>query len=166
MLISKFELEHKTETLEALLVKNKIELPGLDQEYTIVDYNKNRIGLNIIDSQVKKWIEHINKFYADFKRKAAPKTTLQSFDELIDYSGYHFGFEDKYLKDFNYSKYDSIKQSHDTFAQTLQMLRANYADGENIALIKAVTFIKSWMSNYKNMVDTEFISLFKSHGLS
>lgn len=166
MLISKFELENKTEILEALLVKNKIELPGLDQEYTIVDYTKNRIGLNIIDSQAKKWIEHINKFYADFKRKAAPKTVLQSLDELIDYTGYHFGFEDKYLKDFNYSKYDSIKQSHDNFMSTLQTHRANYAAGENISLIKVVTFIKSWMGNYKNMVDTEFITLFKSHGLS
>ena len=166
MLVSKFELENKTEALEALLVKHKIELPGLDQEYTIVDFAQNRIGLNIIDSQAKKWIEYINKFYADFKRKATPKVTLQSFDELIDYTGYHFGFEDKYLKDFNYSKYDSIKQSHDNFINTLQTHRANYAEGESISLIKAVTFIKSWMGNYKTMVDNEFISMFKSHGLS
>ncbi|MBQ5550826.1 MAG: GAF domain-containing protein, partial [Bacteroidales bacterium] len=51
MLVSKFELEMKTEILEGLLVKNKIELPGIDQEYSIVDYAQNKIGLNIIDSQ-------------------------------------------------------------------------------------------------------------------
>ena len=166
MLIYKFELENKTEALEALLVKNKIELPGLDQEYTIVDYAQNRVGLNIIDSQAKKWIEHINKFYADFKRKAAPKAILQSMDELIDYTGYHFGFEDKYLRDFKYSQLDSILEKHKSFTTTLQQHRASYAAGENIALIKAVTFIKSWMNNYKSMIDTEFITLFKSHGLS
>ena len=166
MLVSKFELEMKTEILEGLLVKNKIELPGIDQEYSIVDYAQNKIGLNIIDSQTKKWTEHINKFYADFKRKAAPKSILQSLDELIDYTGYHFGFEDKYLKDFNYSKYDEFKQNHDTFMSTLQTHRAEYAEGENIAIIKAITFIKSWMSNYKSTIDAEFISLFKSHGLS
>ncbi|MBO7438100.1 MAG: GAF domain-containing protein [Bacteroidales bacterium] len=166
MLISRFELENKTEMLEALLVKNKIELPGIDQEYSIVDYTQNKIGLNIIDSQVKKWIEHINKFYSDFKRKATPKVILQSFDELIDYTGYHFGFEDKYLKDFNYTKYDEIKQNHDQFTNTLQKHRADFAEGENIAIIKAITFIKSWMSNYKSTIDAEFISLFKSHGLA
>ena len=166
MLISRFELENKTEMLEALLVKNKIELPGIDQEYSIVDYSQNKIGLNIIDSQVKKWIEHINKFYSDFKRKATPKVILQSFDELIDYTGYHFGFEDKYLKDFNYTKYDEIKQNHDQFTNTLQKHRADFAEGENIAIIKAITFIKSWMSNYKSTIDAEFISLFKSHGLA
>ena len=166
MLVSKFELEMKTEILEGLLVKNKIELPGIDQEYSIVDYAQNKIGLNIIDSQTKKWTEHINKFYADFKRKAAPKSILQSLDELIDYTGYHFGFEDKYLKDFNYSKYDEFKQNHDAFMSTLQKYRADYADGESIAIIKAITFIKSWMSNYKSTIDAEFISLFKSHGLS
>jgi len=166
MLVSRFELEVKTEMLENLLVKNKIELPSIDQEYAIVDYAQNKIGLNIIDSQTKKWTEHINKFYADFKRKAAPKSILQSLDELIDYTGYHFGFEDKYLKDFNYSKYDEFKQNHDTFMSTLQTHRAEYAEGENIAIIKAIIFIKSWMSNYKDTIDAEFISLFKSHGLS
>ena len=166
MLISKFELEVKTEMLENLLVKNKIELPGIDQEYSIVDYAQNKIGLNIIDSQTKKWVEHINKFYADFKRKATPKVILQSLDELIDYTGYHFGFEDKYLKDFNYTKYDEFKQNHDNFMSTLQSHRAEYANGENIAIIKAIIFIKTWMSNYKSTIDTEFISLFKSHGLS
>lgn len=166
MLVSRFELEVKTEMLENLLVKNKIELPGIDQEYSIVDYAQNKIGLNIIDSQTKKWTEYINKFYADFKRKATPKVILQSLDELIDYTGYHFGFEDKYLKDFNYSKYDEFKQNHDTFMSTLQTHRADYADGESIAIIKAITFIKSWMSNYKGTIDAEFISLFKSHGLS
>ena len=49
---------------------------------------------------------------------------------------------------------------------TLQKYRADYADGESIAIIKAITFIKSWMSNYKSTIDAEFISLFKSHGLS
>lgn len=166
MLVSRFELEVKTEMLENLLVKNKIELPSIDQEYAIVDYAQNKIGLNIIDSQTKKWVEHINKFYADFKRKAAPKMILQSLDELIDYTGYHFGFEDKYLKDFNYTKYDEFKQNHDNFMLALQNHRAEYANGENIAIIRAIIFIKSWMSNYKSTIDTEFISLFKSHGLS
>lgn len=166
MLVSRFELEVKTEMLESLLVKNKIELPGIDQEYSIVDFSQNKIGLNIIDSQAKKWMEHINKFYADFKRKATPKQILQSLDELIDYTGYHFGFEDKYLKDFNYSKYDEFKQNHDLFASTLQKHRAEYVEGENIAIIKAISFIKTWMNNYKSTVDAEFISLFKSHGLS
>jgi len=166
MLVSRFELEVKTEILEGLLLKNKIELPGIDQEYSIVDYAQNKIGLNIIDSQAKKWVEHINKFYADFKRKASPKVILQSLDELIDYTGYHFGFEDKYLKDFSYTKYDDFKQNHDNFMSTLQNYRTEYVDGENIAIIKAIIFIKSWMSNYKSTIDTEFISLFKSHGLS
>ena len=49
---------------------------------------------------------------------------------------------------------------------TLQTHRAEYAEGENIAIIKAIIFIKSWMSNYKSTIDAEFISLFKSHGLS
>ena len=56
MLTAKFELENKTEIYEDLLVKNKIELPGLDQEYTLFYFEDYRIGLNIIDMQTKKSI--------------------------------------------------------------------------------------------------------------
>jgi len=166
MLIAKFELENKTEILEDLLLKNKIELPGIEQEYTLLAFENYRIGLNIIDTQTKKWIDSINKLYGDFKRKSASKTILQSLDELIDYTGYHFGFEEKYLKDFNYQRYDEFKLSHDQFIGTLQANRIKYANGETISLIRIVIFIKSWMSSYKSMLDEEFVNMFKANGLA
>ncbi len=166
MLISRFELENKTELLEGLLIKNKIELPGFDQEYTILEWDDYKIGLNIIDSQAKKWIEIMNKVYAEFKKKSNPEIVISAIDELIDYTGYHFGFKDKYMKDFNYSKYDTLKQSHDIFLSTLQANRDTYASGESISLIKIVSFIKSWMITYKSQLDDEFVKMFKSHGLS
>ena len=166
MLIAKFELENKTEILEDLLLKNKIELPGIEQEYTLLAFENYRIGLNIIDTQTKKWIDGINKLYGDFKRKTESKTILQSIDELIDYTGYHFGFEEKYLKDFNYQRFDEFKLSHDQFLGTLQANRTKYANGETISLIRIVIFIKSWMSSYKSMLDEEFVNLFKANGLA
>lgn len=166
MLTAKFELENKTEIYEELLVKNKIELPGLDQEYTLFYFEDYRIGLNIIDMQTKKWFEAINKLYGDFKRKTSQKIALQSLDELIDYSGYHFGFEEKYLKDFNYPHYDEFKYTHDQFLGTLQANRANFAEGESISLIKIFIFMKSWMSSYKSMLDEDFVKIFKSNGLA
>jgi len=166
MLTTRFELENKRELLESLLTKNKIELPGFEQEYTLLNFEDYRIGLNIIDSQARKWVECMNKLYAEFKKKSMPKTIIEAIDELIDYSGYHFGFEDKYMKDFNYNKYSEVKQSHNIFISTLQANRASYADGETISLIKIVSFIKSWMITYKSMLDNNFVQMFKSHGLA
>ncbi len=166
MLISRFELENKTELLEGLLVKNKIELPGFEHEYTLLNFEDYKTGLNIIDSQARKWVECMNKLYAEFKKKSMAKNVLEAIDELIDYSGYHFGFEDKYMKDFNFGKYDEIKQSHDVFISTLQANRASYAEGETISLIKIISFVKSWMITYKSLLDNNFVQMFKSHGLS
>ena len=166
MLTAKFELENRTEILEDLLIKNKIELPGIDQDYTLLAFENYRIGLNIIDTQTRKWLETINKLYGDFKRKSPAKTVLQSLDELIDYTGYHFGFEEKYLKDFSYPRYDDFKLAHDQFIGTLQANRSNYANGETISLIKIIIFIKSWMSSYKSMLDEDFVRMFKANGLA
>jgi hemerythrin-like metal-binding protein/PAS domain S-box-containing protein len=166
MLTAKFELENRTEILEDLLIKNKIELPGIDQDYTLLAFENYRIGLNIIDTQTRKWLETINKLYGDFKRKSPAKTVLQALDELIDYTGYHFGFEEKYLKDFSYPRYDDFKLAHDQFIGTLQSNRSNYANGETISLIKIIIFIKSWMSSYKSMLDEDFVRMFKANGLA
>jgi hemerythrin-like metal-binding protein/PAS domain S-box-containing protein len=166
MLTAKFELENRTEILEDLLIKNKIELPGIEQDFTLLSFEDNRIGLNIIDTQTRKWIEAINKLYGDFKRKSAPKVVLQSLDEMIDYTGYHFGFEEKYLKDFNYPRYDEFKLTHDQFIGTLQANRSNYANGESISLIKIIIFIKSWMASYRSMLDEDFVRMFKANGLA
>ena len=166
MLTAKFELENRTEILEDLLIKNKIELPGIDQDYTLLAFENYRIGLNIIDTQTRKWLEAINKLYGDFKRKSPAKTVLQSLDELIDYTGYHFGFEEKYLKDFSYPRYDDFKLTHDQFIGTLQANRSNYANGETISLIKIIIFIKSWMASYKSMLDEDFVRMFKANGLA
>ncbi|MBQ3656506.1 MAG: GAF domain-containing protein [Bacteroidales bacterium] len=166
MLTAKFELENRSEILEDLLIKNKIELPGIDQDYTLLAFENYRIGLNIIDTQTRKWLESINKLYGDFKRKSPQKTVLQTLDELIDYTGYHFGFEEKYLKDFNYPRYDDFKLTHDQFIGTLRANRSNYANGETISLIKIIIFIKSWMSSYKPMLDEDFVRMFKANGLA
>ncbi|MCQ2249999.1 MAG: GAF domain-containing protein [Bacteroidales bacterium] len=166
MLVARFELENKTELLEGLLTKNKIELPGFEHEYTLLNFDDYKVGLNIIDSQARKWVECMNKLYAEFKKKAMQKNVLEAIDVLIDYSGYHFGFEDKYMKDFNYAKYGEVKQSHDIFISTLQANRASYADGETISLIKIISFVKSWMITYKSLLDKDFVDMFKSHGLS
>lgn len=166
MLIAKFELENKRERLEGLLVRNKIELPGFDQEYSLMEFENFKIGLNIIDNQARKWVELVNKLYAEFKKKSDQKSILQAIDELIDYAGYHFGFEDKYLKDFNYSKCEEFIKNHELYINTLQANRASYAAGESISLIKMMSFIKSWMITYKAKIDSDFVNMFKSHGLS
>ncbi|MBR6179167.1 MAG: GAF domain-containing protein [Bacteroidales bacterium] len=165
-LISKFELENRTQILESLLQKNKIDLPGFESEYTFINFEDYRIGLNIIDSQLKKWFDIANKVYGVFKRHESKANILSTIDELIDYTGYHFGFEEKYLKDFSYSKFDEYKGIHDQFLSTVKAYRTAYAENETISLIKLLTYLKSWIQYYIPFHDQKYISLFKNNGLS
>ncbi|MBO7143176.1 MAG: GAF domain-containing protein [Bacteroidales bacterium] len=165
-LINKFELENRTQILEGLLQKNKIELPGFESEYTFINFDDFRIGLNIIDSQLKKWFDIANKIYGVFKRHESNANILATVDELIDYTGYHFGFEEKYLKDFAYSKLDEYKSIHDQFLSSIKAFRTSYSEGETIALIKLLTYIKSWIQYYIPLHDEKYITMFKNNGLS
>ncbi|MCQ2973754.1 MAG: GAF domain-containing protein [Bacteroidales bacterium] len=166
LLVCRFESENKTQTLESLLQKNKIELPGFETEYTFINFEDYRIGLNIIDSQLKKWFDLINKIYGVFKRHESQKNILAAIDEFIDYTGYHFGFEEKYLKDFSYENFDEYKSTHDQFILSISSYRQSYSEGEKISLIKLVVFLKSWVQYYISLHDEKFIKLFRINGLS
>lgn len=101
-----------------------------------------------------------------FKRHESKANILATIDELIDYTGYHFGFEEKYLKDFSYNKFDEYKAIHDQFLSTVKAYRSTYSENESISLIKLLTYIKSWVQYYIPLHDQQYISLFKNNGLS
>ncbi len=167
MLTDKFEFERKNQLYESLLKQHNIELPGLESEYFMFNQEDGyKIGLSILDSQHRKLFDVINRFYAAFKRKESLQKMTILFDELIDYSSYHFGFKEKYLNDFNQVLAQEHKEYHEKFVETLRESRKQYFEGSSISLIKMIIFIKDWVENYFKLMDENYVKMFKDHGLS
>ncbi len=166
MLTVKFESDSRTQILEKLLRNNNVELPGLDSEFILFDYDELKINLSILDNQHKKWFDIINRFYSAFKRKENPKVIMDILTELIDYTEYHFGFKEKYLKDFHSPYYESQKSEHQAFLEKLQETISEYANNQSIALIKMIIFIKEWSKTYFPAMDETYIKQFKANGLA
>lgn len=167
MLTNRFDLESKAEAYEALLKNNGIELPGSEAEYTLLNFNNGyKIGLNIIDKQHQKWFDVINRFYAAYKRKDSKENIIAFLTELADYSGYQFGFKEKYLQDFDPNVFAEHKAMHNRFSEMVNDTKKEFTDGSGISVVKLVVFIKDWMRNYFSMLDAEYVAMFKRNGLS
>lgn len=167
MMLKEFEYSVKVDALEFALKENNIQPPKEEESDELLHFEDGyKIGLNIIDQQHKKWIDIINSFYKAFKTGESKKTIEINFAELLDYTEYHFGFEEKYLQDFKFENYEEHKKIHDNFSSTILDMLNKYKAGNDIAAVELLLYLKKWVKEHINMQDIKYIDLFKHNGLS
>jgi hemerythrin len=109
------------------------------------------VGVDVIDGQHQKWMEHYNR-------------TL-SF--LIEYTDMHFTTEEGIMTRAGYPELDVHKAKHDELRQTVANLIADYEEeGETAALDGAVdTFLGNWLIDHIRQTDQVFGWYVKEKGI-
>jgi len=124
------------------------------------------IELSIIDQQHKKWIEFINILYKSFKSKAKKSEISENIAKLLDYTDYHFGFEEKYLEDFNCGNLENHKNEHALFISTIKKHQDLFAQGDLNVVYKLVIYLNNWVLNHIRESDRRYVECFKLNGLT
>jgi hemerythrin-like metal-binding protein len=106
------------------------------------------VGVEQIDNQHKKLFEIANRFHAAFLDRANRTTLAGIFNELIDYTAYHFADEERLMRDHNYPDYERHKANHDKLVSLVmtykRQLDANEPDVEQ----RAMDFVKTWLNGH------------------
>ena len=84
-------------------------------------------GVKEIDDQHKRLVGYINELH----EMSAPTTTDMSrlLESVIDYTLYHFAFEEALMESQGYALLGPHKKIHDAFAHELRALRAQFLAG-------------------------------------
>lgn len=168
LMAKEFDFSTKVNFLENFIKENKLEIPkDLEKRSDLLSWNESfSVELNIIDQQHKKWIDFINTLYRAFKNEAPKEEIDENISKLLDYTDYHFGFEEKYLEDFNCDKYENHMESHDKFTSTVKMYQNQFVEGEYKAVYKLIVFLNSWVLHHIQVEDKAYVDCFKLNGLS
>lgn len=87
-------------------------------------------------------------------------------DELRDYTVYHFGFEEKLMKEHGFQDYESHKIEHDFFIKKINRLEKSDLDSDQKkSLMKMVTFVADWISSHILKTDMNYKGYFNSKGI-
>ncbi|RLD72821.1 MAG: hypothetical protein DRJ10_18435, partial [Bacteroidetes bacterium] len=121
LMSTEFDYSTQINFLHNFIKQNKLEIPSdLEKRSDLITWNESfSIELNIIDQQHKKWIDFINILYTSFKNEVPKDDINENISKLLDYTDYHFGFEEKYLEDFNCPKQEDHKLAHEKFLNTI-----------------------------------------------
>lgn len=138
-------------------------------------------GIPIIDEQHKALIKIINKLYRSLlllKPSEDQDKILDIFQELYEYSNYHFKTEESLMEKYGHPNILQHKMAHQKFVKKLDEFFLNLKEKEikdvSLALLK---FLKQWFNSHVLKMDKEIkfnlnlqpketsLDFYKIHGL-
>ncbi|TFH31332.1 MAG: bacteriohemerythrin [Deltaproteobacteria bacterium] len=121
------------------------------------------IGVELIDEQHKKWIEHIHNVQVAIEARRGMPKIASTLDFLINYTQFHFSTEEKSMSETGYSGLEDHRAMHEELKGTLDNLIEDFTEeGVTEKLSEAIgTFLVNWLRNHIRVVDQAFASFLK-----
>jgi hemerythrin len=116
------------------------------------------VGIELIDSQHKQWIEHFNNAAQAVTFRQNQSQISKTLGFLMDYTVVHFTTEEKHMAQNNYPGLQEHKAMHDRLRSTLAGLVKDFEDeGVSPKLFEAIdTFLGNWLIQHIQEVDMKF----------
>lgn len=105
------------------------------------------LGIPEIDNQHKKLLKIANNLYESFEDEThSYKLTMSKvLKELTDYTEYHFSFEEKFMRKYNYAGADTHKAAHDGFIAAVNSQIRNLSAENRTAALAFYKYIVNWI---------------------
>ncbi len=164
LMAKEFKYKVKIDELTHLLRENNIEIPEESNEDWLIQWGVDyQLGLEVIDEQHRKWIDIINRFYKSFKEGESNQVLTDIIRELLEYTDYHFGFEERYFKELKFHKTQEHMAAHRKFVNRVIQLQSEFQAGKLDAAYELMNFVKPWVKEHIQIDDRQYVSLFKDH---
>jgi len=145
--VSKIATEKK-EAKPAVAMHSSQNVFNWDQSYSV--------DVSEMDEQHKKLFNLINELYLSMKSGKTKENIGQIVDELVQYTKYHFGEEEKLMR---IHKYPEIKQqeiSHKEFVSKIQATTEKIKSGQAVVSVDLLNFLKDWLVKHIKGLDKKY----------
>jgi len=121
------------------------------------------IGIEQIDNQHRKWMEHFNNAVEAIAAKQTQTQISKTLGFLMDYTEVHFSTEEKYMTELGYPSLQEHKGKHNELRTTLANLVKDFEDeGVTSSLADAIdSFLGNWLVQHIHEVDKKFAAFAK-----
>lgn len=129
-------------------------------------WNQN-YSVNVVelDQQHKKLIDMLNELHGAMLTGKSKDVLSKILDGLIDYTGYHFTNEEKYMNQYNYPEYQLHKLEHDKLVKQVLDFQSDFRSGKIGISVQIMNFLKEWLMNHILGTDKKYGPFFNEKGL-
>ena len=118
--------------------------------------DKYSVNNSLMDSQHKKLIALINELNSAMKEGKGKLILHKIFDELINYTKYHFSNEEQLMKKANYPGLIEHQQIHKDLTKQVIVLQEKYLTDSNLVTFETMGFLKNWLLNHIEGTDKKY----------
>jgi hemerythrin-like metal-binding protein len=131
--------------------------------------NSYSVGVRPIDDQHMELIRLTNKLFNSCMegQRRGGSAFLDVIHEAVDYTGYHFGTEEKIMQRINYPDYARHKKEHTDFVREVYSKVEEYKTGKMLAPLQFVYFLRDWVLHHIAVSDKrlgDYLLLLKRNG--
>ncbi len=140
--------------------------PGLSEK-TIPDLmpwgQQFMLGIDEIDEQHKKLVALVNKQHKCMKQQKGGLKASEILKELVQYTEYHFDFEEKLFEQFGYQEKAEHIRSHQNLVDQVKELQIQLDGGHATLNMDLMIFLTDWLKNHIMVTDKAYAPFLKKH---
>lgn len=116
-----------------------------------------------IDTQHQRLFEILNEFFYAIRGHKNAQEILPIAQELEKYTQYHFDYEEKNLKKFDYAYLEQHIQQHDIFRSKVAEFKQALVEGKLENPLEMLDFLTDWLVDHILIKDKKYIPLLQKH---
>jgi len=101
-----------------------------------------------IDAQHKRLFDLINAFYEAIMAKQSAEGMKKIIHGLIQYTEFHFQYEERLLERFRYPGLDDQRRAHKAFVEKVTDFHNRFSEGKLLLTVEVTNFLKSWLVDH------------------
>lgn len=105
-----------------------------------------RVGIPTIDEQHQRLFDIVNRFHEAVVRREGRWALVAAFDELAEYTVYHFREEEQRMAEVGYPDFTKHRGYHQKLVDLVATYRQQLAEGVDGIEARAVDFLKMWLN--------------------
>jgi hemerythrin len=122
------------------------------------------LGIPTIDEQHKKLVAMVNTLHRSVERNDT-SSAARVLQELLEYTGYHFGTEEKYFDQYGYPETDAHKTIHKKLVEKVLAFKRKFDAGEEFLSQELLNFLKDWLVSHIGVTDRKYAPFLQSKGV-
>ncbi|NLY43559.1 MAG: hemerythrin family protein [Clostridiaceae bacterium] len=128
-----------------------------------------KLGIPEIDAQHKKLFEIGNRAYdiaMSEDRFDLYDDIMAIIDELLDYTRYHFEYEEKLMEKYSYSNINNQIIEHNFYINKISSISPNEIDdNQQKTILEILDFLSQWISTHILFSDRRYADEFREKGI-
>jgi hemerythrin len=124
------------------------------------------VGVKELDTQHQKLIGILNQLHDAMKTGKGAQELGGIIQEMVNYTQFHFGAEEKILSSAAYPDYLKQKSEHAAFNRKSLDFQAQYQQGKLAMSVDVLNFLKTWWVTHIQVEDQKYAEHLKKKGLS